>query len=105
MRPTTLQYQEPEEALAWERTLIFLQASQDVGGILVKGKKLPRELRIDRAVYLVDDVAKTYRYLRRNQEWVGLPPEENESNKRTIDGYRRVFRDGQTKRYRRTERP
>jgi hypothetical protein len=90
--------------LAWERTLKFLQASQEVGGIQAKGKTLPRELRIDRAIYLVDDEAKTYRYLR-NPEWVSLPPEENEANKRAIDGYRRIFRDGQTKTYRRAEHP
>jgi hypothetical protein len=82
-----------------------LQASQDFGGIQTKGKKLLRELRIDRAIYLVDDEAKTYRYLRRNPEWVGLPPEENEANKRAIDGYKRIFRDGQTKAYKRAEHP
>jgi carboxymethylenebutenolidase len=92
-------------ALAWERTLKFLQASQDVGGIQTKGKKLPRELRIDRAIYLVDDEAKTYRYLRRNPEWVGLPPEDNEANRRAIDGYKRIFRDGQTKAYKRAVHP
>jgi hypothetical protein len=64
---------------------------------------MTRELKIDRAIYFVDVKTKTYRYLRRNPEWVSLPPEENEANKRAIDGYMRVFRDGQIKPYRRVE--
>lgn len=58
-----------------------------------------RELRIDRAVYLVDDAARTYRYLRRNPAWKDLDPEENEGNKRHLDGYTRIFPDGRTKVY------
>jgi hypothetical protein len=45
--------------------------------------KLPPELRIDRAIHLVDDAA----------------------NKRTIDGYKRMFRDGQTKIYGKAKHP
>lgn len=91
--------------LAWERTLKFLRTTLELGGIPTKERKLPSELRIDRAIYLVNDEAKTYRYLRRNPEWESLPGEENESNKRAIDGYRRIFRDGQTKTCKRADHP
>jgi hypothetical protein len=62
-------------------------------------------MKIDRAIYLIDDEIKTYRYLRRNLEWRKLTSEENEANKRSIDGYTRVFRNGQTKTYKRSEHP
>lgn len=39
-------------------------------------------MRIDRAVYLVDEPTKTYRYLRRNERWRELDSAENERNKR-----------------------
>jgi 4-phospho-D-threonate 3-dehydrogenase / 4-phospho-D-erythronate 3-dehydrogenase len=64
-----------------------------------------RELKIDRAVYLVDDKTKTYRFLRRNPDWKELPSEVNETNKKTIDGYTRVLRSGQTKTYKRADHP
>jgi len=51
-------------------------------------------LKPDRAIYLVNDEAKTYQYLRCNSQWERLPPEEHEANKRAIDGYRRIFRAG-----------
>jgi len=54
-------------------------------------------LKIDRALYDVDDEKKTYRYLGRNPDWERLSKEENERNKRHIDGYKRVFRNGKTK--------
>lgn len=59
-----------------------------------------RELRIDRAVYVVDEERKRYRYLSRNHEWRELDPLENERNKRYLDGYTRVFPDGRTKVFR-----
>ncbi len=54
---------------------------------------------IDRAVYLVDDDGRTYRYLRRNASWRDLDPEENQRNKRSLEGFTRVF-PGRTKVYR-----
>lgn len=45
-----------------------------------------KRLKIDRAIYLVDDKTKTYRLLSRNPEWENLRPQENERNKRHIDG-------------------
>lgn len=60
----------------------------------------PTELKVDRAVYLVDEASRTYRYLGRNHEWRGLDPEENERNKRHLDGYTRIFPDGRTKVFR-----
>jgi len=56
-----------------------------------------RELKIDQAVYLVDDETRTYCFLRRNPAWEKLDPAENEENKRQIDGYTRLFRDGRRK--------
>lgn len=61
---------------------------------------MPRELKIDRAVYLVDDETRTYRFLRRNPDWEQLAPAENDENKRQIDGYTRLFRDGRRKTFR-----
>ena len=37
-----------------------------------------RELKIDRAIYLVDDETRTYRFLKRNQDWEQLDLAENE---------------------------
>jgi hypothetical protein len=61
---------------------------------------MARELKIDRAVYLVDDETKTYRFLRRNPDLEKLDPAENDKNKRQIDGYTRIFRDGRRKTFR-----
>lgn len=58
---------------------------------------MPRELKIDRGVYLVDDDKRRYRFLRRNPDWQILDPAENAANKRLIDGYTRIFRDGRRK--------
>lgn len=55
------------------------------------------ELKIDRAVYLVDEETKTYCYLRRNPQWKDLDPADNERNKRHLDGYTRIFPDGRRK--------
>jgi hypothetical protein len=58
-------------------------------------------LKIGKALYEVDHRTKTYRYFGRNPEKVSK--EEEETNKRKIDGFTRLFRDGRTKifRYRR----
>ena len=61
---------------------------------------MPRELAIDHAIYLVDDETRTYRVLKRNLEWQKLDPGQLEENKRQIDSYTRVFRDGSTKVFR-----
>lgn len=61
---------------------------------------MPRELNIDQAVYLVDDKTRTYRFLRRNPDWEKLDPNKNVENKRQIDGYTRIFRNGRRKMFR-----
>ncbi len=66
---------------------------------------MPRELKIDRAVYAVDDRTKTYRYLRRNPEWEQLTLKRNEMNKKTLEGFTRIFHDGRTRTYKRSEHP
>lgn len=55
---------------------------------------MPRELPVDRAIYLVDDAARTYRFARRNPDWRSLSTGENKRNKRRLHGYTRIFRDG-----------
>jgi hypothetical protein len=59
-----------------------------------------RKLNIDRAIYLADDKTRTYIFLERNPEWSRLGDEENETNKKSIDGYTRIFRDGRKKVFR-----
>jgi hypothetical protein len=54
-------------------------------------------LKIDRALYEVDDETKTYKYYGRNLEWQNLNPVKNEKNKKSIDGYTRIFPDGKQK--------
>jgi hypothetical protein len=63
-----------------------------------------RKVRIDRAVYLADDYARTYRFLEGNPSWKGLSQSENKENKKSIDDYARIFQDGKSKvfRYRTT---
>lgn len=59
-----------------------------------------REVNIDRAIYIVDDRAKTYRFLRRNPDFAELDAVENRRNKASIDGYARRFRNGRSKIFR-----
>jgi hypothetical protein len=59
--------------------------------------KLMTILKIDRALYDVDDATKMYRYYGRNPDWRKLSKEENTRNKRHIDGYTRIFPDGKRK--------
>ena len=58
-----------------------------------------RELAIDRAIYLVDEDTRTYRFVRRNP---GPLPDAETSNrhKRELLGYTRVMSDGTTKPFR-----
>jgi len=58
---------------------------------------MAKVLKIDRALYEVDDKTRTYRFLGRNLDWKNLSEEENERNKKHIDGYTRTFRDGTRK--------
>ena len=58
---------------------------------------MKREVKIDRAVYLVDDDIKSYVFLKRNHDWINLDPVLNQENKKSIDGYSRTFRDGSKK--------
>lgn len=60
---------------------------------------LKKELKIDKAIYLIDDASKTYIFLKRNPDWKSLTSKENELNKKHIDGYRRILKDGSTRRY------
>ena len=57
---------------------------------------MERELKIDRAIYAVDDVALTYRFLKRNPAWRELCAAENEANKAQLEGYVRILGSGET---------
>jgi hypothetical protein len=57
-------------------------------------------LKIDRALYEVDDKTITYRYYGRNPEWENLNKEESQRNKKHIHGYTRIFPDGRKKVFR-----
>jgi len=57
-------------------------------------------LKIDRALYEVDDETKTYKYYGRNLEWKKLNKEDNRRNKKLIDGYTRIFSGGKKKVFR-----
>jgi hypothetical protein len=52
---------------------------------------MPRLLRIDKAVYEVNDDNRIFRFLRRNPHWRELSKEQSESNKKSLDGYTRKF--------------
>jgi hypothetical protein len=56
-----------------------------------------REVRMDKAFYLVDDSTRTFYYLRKNPDWEKLGEKENEYIKRQLDGYYRVLKDGKKK--------
>ncbi len=56
-------------------------------------------LKIDKALYEVDDETKTYKYFGRNPDWKKLSKKENEENKKHIDGFTRTFRNGRTKKF------
>ncbi len=58
---------------------------------------MTRILKIDRAKYEADDSTRTYWYHSRNSEWKKLGKEENEENKKHIDGYSRIFPNGTRK--------
>jgi hypothetical protein len=57
-------------------------------------------LKIDRALYEVDDKTRTYRYFGRNPHWENLSKEESRRNKKHVDGYTRIFPDGRKKVFR-----
>lgn len=45
---------------------------------------MKKQLKIDQAVYLVDDKTKTYQFLKRNLNWRKLDPRQNEKNKKVL---------------------
>ncbi len=61
---------------------------------------MARMVKIDRAMYEVNDDTKVYRYCCRNPEWKRLGKQENERNKKSLDGYTRIFPGGKRKVYR-----
>ncbi len=55
-----------------------------------------KTLNIGKSVYLVDDEDKSYRILRRNPNWKKLTLKQNEKNKKSLDGYTRIFTNDKT---------
>jgi hypothetical protein len=55
-----------------------------------------RKVRIDRAVRLIAD-GEDYSFLESNPSWKGLPQNENEKDKKSIDGYVRMFSNAKPK--------
>lgn len=58
---------------------------------------MKRLLKIDKGIYEADDNTKTYRFLKRNPEWELTGKTENEHNKSSLNGYKRIFRNGKEK--------
>lgn len=54
-------------------------------------------LKIDCALYEVDDAQKIYWYQGRNIDWKKLIREENKTSKKHINGYTRSFPNGKRK--------
>lgn len=51
-----------------------------------------RELAVDRAIYAVDDAARTYWFARGNPVWRELSRQQSCRNQLQLEGYTRVFR-------------
>jgi hypothetical protein len=61
---------------------------------------MTKQLNIDRAIDIVDDRTRTYCFRKGNPEWNMLDPRENERYKTYLVGYKRIFRNGETKTFR-----
>lgn len=64
-----------------------------------------RGLKIDRAIYIVEDDGRTYRFLPRNPQWRLLSAAETEANKRSLEGYTPELRSGRTRVYQTRQHP
>jgi hypothetical protein len=56
-----------------------------------------KQIKVDIAIYLADDTGRTYRYMKSNPDWKKLSPAANERNRKSIEGYERIFRSGKRK--------
>ena len=61
---------------------------------------MKRKVNTDRAVYLVDYDSRSYVFLKRNPDWTNIDSKVNQENKKSIDGYTRIPRDGSKKVFR-----
>lgn len=64
-----------------------------------------RYLKIDKAIYRVDDASKTYRFHKRNPDWQNLDPLESLRNEKQLEGYTRIFTNGRTRVFRFNDAP
>ena len=58
---------------------------------------MKRYLKIDRAIYWVDEDTRTYGFNKRNPDWIDVKPEESIFNLKQLDGYTRVYSKGRTR--------
>lgn len=56
-------------------------------------------LKIDKSIYLVDDEDQSYRFYKRNPNWQKLTKKQNLKNKKSLNGYTRMFRNDTTKKF------
>ncbi|MFH1211603.1 MAG: hypothetical protein V1659_01605, partial [Candidatus Woesearchaeota archaeon] len=54
---------------------------------------------IGRALYVVDDRNRNYKFYARNNDYRKLSREELEKNMKSVSGYTRIFRTGMAKRF------
>jgi hypothetical protein len=52
---------------------------------------MPRLLKIDKAVFEVNDDNRIFHFISKNARWRELSKEESEANKKSLDGYTRKF--------------
>jgi hypothetical protein len=52
---------------------------------------MPRLIKIDKAIFEVDDAKRIFKFISRNAQWRAVSKEESESNKKSLDGYIRKF--------------
>ena len=57
-------------------------------------------LKIDKSIYAVNDAKREYCFYKRNKKWIKLSKEKNNQNKKRINQYRRLLKNGRKKIYR-----
>lgn len=71
----------------------FFTASEEPG----EGDVHIKRFKIDKSIYIVDDRTKTYGFLKRNSYWRQVSRKETLRNKKYLQGYTRLLRNGSTK--------
>lgn len=61
---------------------------------------MERYVKVDKAIYRVDDESKTYSFHKRNPDWQTLDHFESLRNEKQLEGYTRIFKNGRKKVFR-----